>query len=121
MWSYKGIEHNNDFLQLGSQSEIDEVEAKNTRSLNAKARAIWAKESIFRKGKRQKRNVSTKRTKTNKNEKTVAPTNARAEQHAKSSRYSRVKNHLIKNSSPQIQNGLSFVNQYVSNQKKKRK
>lgn len=73
MWSYKGIEHNNDFLQHRKYDNIDVADEKinNEKTNNEKTKV-------------QEESANVQKTK-------------------------------------QVQSGFSFVKQYLSNQKKKRK
>lgn len=81
MWSYKGIEHNNDFLQHRKYRKYDNIDVADEKTNNEK----------------------TNNEKTN-NEKTKVQEESANVQKTK-----------------QVQSGFSFVKQYLSNQKKKRK
>ena len=81
MWSYKGIEHNNDFLQHRKYRKYDNIDVADGKTNNEK----------------------TNNEKTN-NEKTKVQEESANVQKTK-----------------QVQSGFSFVKQYLSNQKKKRK
>ena len=76
MWSYKGIEHNNDFLQHRKYRKYDNIDVADEKTNNEKTNN--------KKTKVQEESANVQKTK-------------------------------------QVQSGLSFVKQYLSNQKKKRK
>ena len=76
MWSYKGIEHNNDFLQHRKYRKYDNIDVADEKTNNEKTN----------------------------NEKTKVQEESANVQKMK-----------------QVQSGFSFVKQYLSNQKKKRK
>ena len=71
MWSYKGIEHNNDFLQHRKYRKYDNIDVADEKTNNEKTKV-------------QEESANDQKTK-------------------------------------QVQSGFSFVKQYLSNQKKKRK
>ena len=71
MWSYKGIEHNNDFLQHRKYRKYDNKDVADEKTNNEKTKV-------------QEESANVQKTK-------------------------------------QVQSGFSFVKQYLSNQKKKRK
>lgn len=71
MWSYKGIEHNNDFLQHRKYRKYDNIDVADEKTNNEKTKV-------------QEESANVQKTK-------------------------------------QVQSGFSFVKQYLSNQKKKRK
>lgn len=71
MWSYKGIEHNNDFLQHRKYRKYDNIDVADDKTNNEKTKV-------------QEESANVQKTK-------------------------------------QVQSGFSFVKQYLSNQKKKRK
>lgn len=76
MWSYKGIEHNNDFLQHRKYRKYDNIDVADEKTNNEKTNN--------EKTKVQEESANVQKTK-------------------------------------QVQSGFSFVKQYLSNQKKKRK
>lgn len=76
MWSYKGIEHNNDFLQHRKYRKYDNMDVADEKTNNEKTNN--------EKTKVQEESANVQKTK-------------------------------------QVQSGFSFVKQYLSNQKKKRK
>ena len=71
MWSYKGVEHNNDFLQHRKYRKYDKIDVADDKTNNEKTKV-------------QEESANVQKTK-------------------------------------QVQSGFSFVKQYLSNQKKKRK
>lgn len=71
MWSYKGVEHNNDFLQHRKYRKYDNIDVADDKTNNEKTKI-------------QEESANVQKTK-------------------------------------QVQSGFSFVKQYLSNQKKKRK
>lgn len=71
MWSYKGVEHNNDFLQHRKYRKYDNIDVADEKTNNEKTKV-------------QEESANVQKTK-------------------------------------QVQSGFSFVKQYLSNQKKKRK
>ena len=71
MWSYKGVEHNNDFLQHRKYRKYDHIDVADDKTNNEKTKV-------------QEESANVQKTK-------------------------------------QVQSGFSFVKQYLSNQKKKRK
>ncbi len=71
MWSYKGVEHNNDFLQHRKYRKYDNIDVADDKTNNEKTKV-------------QEESANVQKTK-------------------------------------QVQSGFSFVKQYLSNQKKKRK
>lgn len=76
MWSYKGVEHNNDFLQHRKYRKYDNIDVADEKTNNEKTNN--------EKTKVQEESANVQKTK-------------------------------------QVQSGFSFVKQYLSNQKKKRK
>lgn len=71
MWSYKGVEHNNDFLQHRKYRKYDNIDVADDKTNNEKTKV-------------QEESANVQKMK-------------------------------------QVQSGFSFVKQYLSNQKKKRK